>query len=428
MRQNEKMIGTWRACAALASVALLPSVGRAQDSGTVPPSTPANAPAGAPGPGAPGPQAGGPPPLPVLLGFADFLLTLERPWRAEPLYRLILMQDPNNEVAQRGLRDALNQQKIGFTSLAHSYYDSKDVQLFAYGGGPVIRTPLGKVTVTVGNGYYKNNNNPNNRRNPLSKVPTIPTAEDNFALNKQTYNVEFQPFWGKNMEHEGSAWVSWQTYDSVPDRLLYDFRYSYIPKPGREKFTFGTGRHDSFYQNQINQFLAPETFFQLQRRITFNDYYTAIEYPLAQKYDLNFTYRHFKYRDNNERNNFRTVLWYRLKPTNPMKPMPVWRVGLDGIVDQGRFFTLDYGIPRDFRSLSIATDYVMLTRDLKYVVYLSYPIAEKNFAAPAGLVAYVSKTLGRDKRFEVYGKSVILEARNLSVSLYDYVLGLNTRF
>lgn len=397
------------------------SAAYAQESGAIPPKVPVSATANAP-------QAGGPPPLPVLLGYADFMLTLERPWQAEKLYRLVLMQDPKNVVAQQGLADALRQQRVGFTSLVHSYYDSKDVQLFAYGGGPMIPTEKGKLTVTAGNGYYKNNNNKNNPRNPTSLLPTFPSAEDNFALNRQTYNVQYEPFWGKNMEHEGSAWVSWQTYDNVPDRLLYDFRYSKIIEPGRKKFTVGMGRKDSFYQNQLNQFLAPETYFMLQKKITFRDYYTSIDYPLSKKIDFSFNYRYFKYTDQNERHNIRATVMHRIMPTSPMKPMPVWRVGLDGITDLGRTFTFDYGIPLDFRALSVATDYAMLSRDMKYVLYASFPILEKNFAAPAGLVAYVSKTMGPDKRYEVFAKANILEARNLSTSLYDYVLGLNTRF
>lgn len=396
--------------------------GRAQESGSLPPKAPT-------GPGPTGaPQPGGPPPLPVLLGYADFMLTLERPWEAEKLYRLILMQDPKNPVALKGLADAQAQKRPGFTSLGHSYYDSKDVQLFAVGGGPVLKTPQGKVTLTFGDGYFKNNNNKNNKRNPLSLSPLIPSADDNFALRRQTYNLLFEPFWGKKMEHEGSVFLSQQSWDNVPDRFLYDFRYSRVVEPGRKKFTIGVGRKDSFYQNQINQFLAPESYFQLRDKITFRDYYAGVEYPLHKRVDFTFNYRFFDYSDGNERNNFRTQVLYRIKPDSPMKPMPIWRVGLDGVIDLGRFFTLNYGIPRDFRALSVATDYTVLSNDMKYVVYLSAPIWDKNFAAPAGLVTYVSKTLGPDKRYEVYGKVIILEARHLSTSLYDYVLGINTRF
>ena len=396
----------------------------AQESGTAPPRPNAGGAPTAPG----GPPPGGPPPLPVLLGYADFMLTLDRPWEAEKLYKLILLQDPRNAVALKGLEAAKNQQRPGFTVLGHSYYDSEDTQLFAYGGGPILKYPGGKVTVTVGNGYYKNNNNPNNKRNPLSLSPDIPSAEDNFALQRQTYNVLYEPFWGKQMQHEGSVWLSQQNWDKVSDRFLYDFRYSYIAEPGRKKFTVGTGRKDSFYQNQINQFLAPESYFQLADGILFNDYYAGVEYPLAKRLDFTFNYRFFDYNDGNERNNFRTQFLYRIKPDNPMRPMPIWRVGLDGIIDEGKFFTLTYGIPRDFRSLSIATDYAFLTRDEKYVLYLSYPIWDENFAAPAGVVGYVSKTFGPSKRYEAYGKVIILEARNLSISLYDYVVGVNTRF
>ena len=425
--QTKRSIGL----CAIAFAAILSSVtmARAQDSGSVPPSAPATTPANTPGAGPPpGAPQGGPPPLPVLLGYADFMLTLERPWQAEKLYKLVLMLDPKNEVAQKGLKEAENRQHIGFTALFHSYIDSKDVQLLGYGGGPVIMTPSGKITFTVGNGYYKNNNNKNNRHNPTSQLPTFPSGEDNFALNKQTYNLQYEPFWGKKMEHEGQVWLSYQTYDAVPDRMLYDVNYSYNPEPGRKKFTFGTGRKDSFYSNQLNQFLAPETYFQLKKKITFHDYYTSVAYPLGKQWDFGFNYRYFAYSDSNQRNNFRTQLLYRIKPTDAMHPMPIWRVGLDGVIDLGRFFTFDYGIPRDFRALSIATDYAVLKRDMKFIGYLSYPIAEKNFAAPAGLVGYASKSFGGENQYEFYAKATILQSRNLSTSLYDYVFGLNTRF
>ena len=149
-------------------------VAHAQESGSLPPKVPVGATANAP-------QAGGPPPLPMLLGFADFMLTLERPWQAEKLYRLILMQYPKNAVAQQGLAEALRQQRVGFSALVHTYRDSKDVQLLAYGGGPIIPTEKGKLTLTAGNGYYKNDNNKNNPRNPTSLLPTFPSADDNFA-------------------------------------------------------------------------------------------------------------------------------------------------------------------------------------------------------------------------------------------------------
>jgi len=424
----KRMVGL---CAALLTgILATASVARAQDSGSVPPpASPTGAPpAGPTGGGPPGGPQMAPPPLPVLLGYANFMLTLERPWQAEKLYKLILMLDPKNVAAQKGLEDAENMKHIGFATLVHSYYDSKDVQSLGYGGGPIIMMPSGKMTFTFGNGYYKNNNNPNNRRNPTTQLPTFPSPYDNFALQRQTYNLEYTPFWGKKMENEAAIWLSYQHYDDVPSKLLYDINYTYNIKPGREKINIGTGRKNSFYSSQLNQFLAPETYFELQKGITFNDYYAEVAYPMAPQWDLDFRYRFFDYSDGNQRNNFRTQFLYRIMPTDPRKQMPIWRVGLDGIVDLGRFFTFDYGIPRDFRSVSVMTDYAILGRATKFVLYASYPIAEKNFAAPAGLVAYASQAFGPAKRFEFYSKAEILEARNLSVSLYDYVSGLNIRF
>ena len=56
-----------------------------------------------PAPGAPppgGPPPGGPPPLPVLLGIADFLINIDRPFDAEAIRRAVRRAD---EVAQARL-------------------------------------------------------------------------------------------------------------------------------------------------------------------------------------------------------------------------------------------------------------------------------------------------------------------------------------
>src|SRR5207245_525378 len=177
-----------------------------------------------PGGAPPGMPAGGPPPLPVLLGFADFMLTIDRPYEAEKIYKGILAFDPKNEAALAGLREVAVAKKPTFQLLAHYYNDNHDVEMFTYGGGPTFRTPYGKITLTSGTGTYRNNNDPTNHHNPLSLTPMIPSAADNHSLQKSTVNLILEPYRGK---WSGTLFVSRVIYDGAPDRTLWDLRASY---------------------------------------------------------------------------------------------------------------------------------------------------------------------------------------------------------
>ena len=417
-----------------------------------PTSAPTGQPGAAPGtpgaPGAPGGMPPGAPPLAMILGFADFMLAIDRPFEAEKIYKQIQANMPKLDptdpkvaemmknmpkeqlegmkqamaAVEKGMRDVEEAKKPTYTALAHTYYDDRDVELYAYGAGPTFRTRYGRITVTAGTGHYRNNNDPNNENNPLSLSPDIPTAEDNDTLRKRTFNLLLEPYYKK---WEGNLFFSNVTYDSQPDRFLYDLKLSYVPNPARERYYISHGRHDSYFQNVNNQFFAPETFFQIKKKILYDDYSFGIEYPLGKRIDSAFYHRYFEYTDGNRRTNYRTTLMYRLKPTGQAQ-MPVWRVGLDFIWDDSKFFTLDYTASENFNAYSIATDYMWISRKLKYGFYASYPIAEQNFTAPYGVFGFASYQL--TKNAEVYSKLARLSGAGNSLTFNDFVFGVNVRF
>jgi len=366
---------------------------------------------------------GGPPPLPVLLGFADTMMALDRPYEAEKIYKAILSFDPKNPAALAGLRAVEIAKRPTFQLLSHYYQDNHDVELFTYGGGPTFRTPYGRVTVTAGTGTYRNNNDPTNSHNPLSLTPTIPTAADNHSLKKSTLNLILEPYFGK---WDGTVLVSRVTYDGAPDRTLWDLRATYTTDL-RRNYTVSHGRHDSFFQNQAQQFFAPETYFMLVDKITYQDTSVTVQHPIVGKLDLLAAYRYFSYSDGNTRDNYRVLSMYRLQG-DKKRPMPVFRVGLDTILDNSKFFTLNYSSSRQFNVVSLAADYLWITKRNKLFLFASYPIAKQHFNPPASFVGLFNHQI--DDRFDVYAQVVgfLPPADGVSLSFGDYVVGVNIRF
>jgi len=359
----------------------------------------------------------------VLLGFADFMLTIDRPYEAEKIYKGILAFDPNNAAALTGLRNVAAAKKPTFQLLAHYYNDNHDVEMFTYGAGPTFRTRYGKITFTSGTGTYRNNNDPTNHHNPLSLTPMIPIAADNFSLQKSTFNLILEPYHGK---WDGTIFVSHVVYDGAPDRTLWDLRASYITDL-RTSYTATHGRHDSFYQNQSEQFFAPETYFELVEKITFQDTSLTVQHPIVGKLDLTAAYRYFSYSDGNTRDNYRVLTMYRLKG-DQKHPMPVFRVGLDTIMDNSKFFTLIYASSRQFNAMSAAADYVWLARRTKYGFFASYPIAKQHFDPPAAFVGFYSHKIRNDFEFYVQVAGFLAPGDRTSLNFGDYIMGLNKSF
>src|SRR6185369_8540080 len=105
------------------------------------------------------------------LGGAEFMLILDHPYEAEKLYKLILMFDPNNPAAKAGMLAVQEAKRPTWQTLGHYYTDTHDVRLYTYGAGPTFRMRHGNLTITSGTGHYRNNNDPNNSRNPISLTP-----------------------------------------------------------------------------------------------------------------------------------------------------------------------------------------------------------------------------------------------------------------
>jgi hypothetical protein len=313
--------------------------------------------------------------------------------------------------------------KPTFQLLSHYYEDNHDVRLFPYRGGPTFRTPFGRITFTAGTGTYRNNNDPTNSHNPLSLTPTIPTALDNHSLQKSTFNLILEPYHGK---WDGTIFLNRTIYDGAPDRTLWDLRATYTTD-ARRRYTVTHGRHDSYYQSQVQQFFAPETIFMLLKKITYQDTSIDVQHPIAGKVDFEASYRYFNYSDGNTRDNYRLYTAYRLKG-DQKHPMPVFRVGLDTILDNNKFFTLDYSTSRQFNVTSAAADYFMLTSKGRYGFYASYPLAKQHFNPPAAFVGFFNRKV-RDN-LEIYAQvyGFLPPADGLSLSFGDYVMGVHLRF
>jgi hypothetical protein len=138
-------------------------------------------------------------------------------------------------------------------------------------------------------------------------------------------------------------------------------------------------------------------------------------------------YRYFSYSDGNTRDNYRVTTMYRLKG-DQKRPMPQFRVGLDTILDNNKFFTLNYSASRQFNVMSVAADYFMLTPRTKYGFFASYPIAKQHFNPPAAFVGFYNRKI--TGRFEAYAQvaGFLPPADGLSLSFGDYVMGVNMSF
>lgn len=367
----------------------------------------------------------GPPPIPVLLGIADFLLTIDRPFEAEKVYQGILHMDPKNAAAQQGLLDVARAKEPTVTLLSHYYYDSHDVELFAWGGGPTFRTPYGRITLTAGTGYYKNNNNPNNTKNPLAPVAT---GVDDYGLTKSTINLLLEPYY---KQFEGYYFLSQVLYDGAPDRFLYDLRSTYVPDPARKRYTLTVARRDTFLQSDKNEFFAPESYYAVVGGLTLDETSLTIDHPLGARFDLSGYYANFDYSDGNHRNTFRTQFLYRLLPKSHQQ-MPVFRIGLQHIYDNTNKFAAFYYSPQDTHAFSLVTDYVNLSRRLKYGVFASFPLAflgGSGFAThtPA-LTMFSFVNYQVSEAVELYFKAGGINSPGYDLSFRDFVFGINGRF
>jgi hypothetical protein len=394
----------------------------------LPPSAPAAPAPGAPPAGQGAPPGGpppGPPPVPVLLGIADFLIQIDRPFDAEGIYRGILAHDANNAGALAGLRHAKIAQKTTWTALWHQYTDSHDVVLRAYGGGPTFRTPYGNITLTAGTGHYRNDNNPDNPNNPLG--PIASTVDDR-RLRKSTLNLLLEPHYKK---YEGRLFASRVTYDTAPNRTLWDLKFMYVPEPNREVYSVTYARRDSILQSAQSEFFGPESFYTVLSRLLIDEIGVGIQHPLGKHWDLTASYSTFDYSDGNGRDTAKASIHYRLKP-KPPRQMPVFRVGVGYAYDNTDNFAPLYYSPQNIQSVSLLADYVTIQHGFQMGLFAGYPIARDRgtgFAKhdPAKtLFGFVKYDL--NEHLQLYLNGGAIDSPGFDLSFTDFVIGVNGRF
>lgn len=380
--------------------------------------------AGSPLPGAQG-GPGGAAMVGRILGGATFMLIIDRPYEAEKLYRLLLKMDPKNQAAIDGLREAKRSERPTFTALFHNYRDTIENRLVTYGGGPTFRTPYGRITLLAGNGYFGQNIHSNKPNQTFGFLASDLEAHN---LGKSTLNLILEPYSGK---FEGYAFINRTFYNGAPSRTLFNFKASYVPVPGRERFSLGYSRNDSFVQNDQLQFFAPETFFAVVSGLT-NDITTAsADYPIDRKIDSSFTYQYLSYSDGNTRNIMRSQVMYRLLPKSNM-PVPIMRIGLQHIYDDTKHFGVYYYTPQDQQYLSLASDFLILAPKFKFGLFGTLPVAKQRgrldgkYDPDATLYAFANYNIFEGT--SVYVKMTAAKKTGFSAAFTDIVLGVDKRF
>src|ERR1039458_9094573 len=92
------------------------------------------------------------PQLGAMLGGAEFMLIMDRPFAAEKLFNAVLALDPKNAHALDGLRRVKLAKRTSWTFLGHAFGNHYDTQLVTSCGALSFYTSLGKITFWVGDG------------------------------------------------------------------------------------------------------------------------------------------------------------------------------------------------------------------------------------------------------------------------------------
>ncbi len=380
------------------------------------------APGGAPHGGPPGGKMPAMPPLPVLLGIADFLIAVDRPFDAEKIYKLVLMMNPKSAVAQQGLHRAKIAESPSFTALIHTYRDTLENRLTTYGGGPTFRTIHGNITLLLGTGYFRETIHADK---PNQTLGFLQDFINDRPLGKSTVNLILEPRFGK---YEGYVFLNRTFYAGAPDRTLFNFKLTYDQVPGREHYSVGYMRNDSFIQSDQLQFFAPETFYSVESGLTEDIASIEIQHPIARKVDFQTTYQYLAYSDGNSRNLVRTQLLYRLQP-NGRAQMPIFQVGLQHIYDDTNVFGVYYYTPQNQQYLDVCANYIFISRKFKYGLFGTYPVAhvrgsgDGKYDPLATLYAFTNYQIS--DRTELYVKLTTAKRTGNAAAFTDFVFGVN---
>ena len=370
------------------------------------------------------PPAASPAQLGAMLGGAEFMLILDRPFAAEKLFNAVLAMDPKNAHALDGLRRVKLAKRVSWTFLGHGYSNNFSTQMETYGGGPSFYTSLGKVTFWVGDGFFRSGV-------PGLKVP---------SLQKITLNGIWEPYY-KNFD--GYAYINRTFYPQAPDRTLFNFKGTWNRKPGREYYSVFGGQHDSYLQTDLAQFFAPESYPQVEQKILNRDIGAAAQIALGKYIDFMPSFAEFYYTASQEKDQFPPMasnqrriaqgqVMYRVLPHGEAQ-MPIFRIGASYLSDScGQLPFYYYFCPVDFHAVSINADYVFVTGKYRYGVFASYPVTGATgetggrFDPARTLFSFVNYKVSQSQ--ELWLKFTGVYSDNHSPQLWDIAAGTNVRF
>ncbi len=364
------------------------------------------------------------PPLPVLAKYAELDIIIDRPFDAEKICRLLVQLDPKNPEYQGLLKRALVSERPTLQTLIHNYRDTIQNRLFTYGTGIIFRTPYGRATISAGTGYYGQhiiNGYPNQTLGFLA-------SDLDGNLDKSTINLILEPYSGL---WEGYIFLNKTYFAGAPNVSLFNLRASYVPIPGREKFTVFYMRNDSFIQSDQLQFFSPETYWAVVEGLTEDITGTQIDYPLNRKLDFETQYQYLAYSDGNTRNLIRSQLMYRLMP-KANEVSPVFRVGIQHVYDNTRKFAVYYFTPQDYQAFSVASDFLVLSKRLTFGLFGTLPFAKVpgynfgKYSPLATLFTFANYRL--TDRLELWVKLTSAKKTVNAAAFTDFVFGVNQRF
>jgi len=363
----------------------------------------------------------------AMLGGAEFMLISERPYDAEKLFKAVLAQDSTNAHAKDGLRRVALGKRPMWTVLGHGYNNNLDASLVTYGGGPAFFTPHGKATFWVGDGFFKNNINGDNPKNPLSFLASRLGTSDDAALRKLTVNATFEPNY---KQFDGYIYLNRTFYPEAPDRTLWNLKGTWQRQRGREYYSVFAGQHDSYLQTDLVQYFAPDSYTAVKNKVLTREVGAGGQIPFG-RFDFIPSYSYFDYTDGNSRRVGRAQLMYRALPKGGSQ-MPILRLGATYVSDSGDKPSLQYYLPIGFKSVSISGDYVMVTGKYRYGVFGSWPLTGDSgeqfgrYYPSRTLFSFVNYNVTPSHEFWV--KFIGVHSGGLSPKLSDVVVGMNMRF
>ena len=364
-----------------------------------------------------------------MIGGAEFMLILDKPFEAEKLFGAILSMDPNNAYAKQGLERVKVAKRPNWTFLVHPFtFPKLDQSMFTYGGGPSFYSKNLKSTFWIGDGWYKNNIDPNNPDNPLGFLGYQIGTADDAALRKQTYNVILEPYY---KQFDGYFFLNRTVYQEAPDRWLFFGKATWNRQFGRESYSLSGGQHDSYFQNDLAQFFAPESWTAVQQKILSREVGAAATHPFGRFIDTSASFQYFDYTDGNNRKMVRLQGMYRILP-HEGKQMPIFRAGVSYLYDDGDFAALYYYIPLNYHHVQISADYTFVAGNTRYGIYGNIPVTGESgtgfgrFNPPYTTYMFINRKL--NAKNEIWGKYAGLSIKNNGPAFGDWVFGFNTRF